>query len=272
MDNSELSKTLDVNKKQAEFYNTKKKNLPTRIWSQVREKTLKGIRRELDILQGSYDLHKSWFGDLKDKKVLDLGCFAGNYHSLYLAENSKQYIGLDLSKVGIDRLNKKLEHIPSAKAVVQDFLSDKFTEKDFDIIYAYGVLHHFENVDLLISKLNEKLAPGGRIISYDPLETSTPVWVIRKLYRPFQSDAAWEWPFNRKTLRKFESSFEILEKRGVLGYAKWYFVINLLPLAKSKKMKIGKSLHQKDWEKSNQSMSHLFTCMQLTMHLRKKNI
>lgn len=270
MEHPELNKTLNVNKKQAEFYNHKKKNLPTKVWSRIREKTLKGIRKELNILQGSYDLHMSWFGDLSDKKVLDLGCFSGNYHSLHLAKHSKQYIGLDLSVVGIERLNKKLEGIPTAKGLAQDFLSDEFIEKDFDIIYAYGVLHHFENVDLLISKLNEKLAPEGRIISYDPLETSTPIWIIRKLYRPFQSDAAWEWPFNRKTLRKFEKNFEILEKRGVLGYAKWYFIINLLPIPKTKKVAIGKNLHEKDWEKSNAKMSHLYSCMQLTMHLRKK--
>ena len=105
-----------------------------------------------------------------------------------------------------------------------------------------GVLHHFENVDLLISKLNEKLASKGRIISYDPLETSTPIWLIRKLYRPFQSDAAWEWPFNRNTLRKFDKNFDILEKRGVLGYAKWYFIINLLPIPKARKIKIGEKM------------------------------
>ena len=267
---SELSKTLIVNKKQAEFYNTKKKNLPTRIWSNIREKTLKGIRKELNILQGSYDLHKKWFGDLTDKKVLDLGCYSGNYHSLYLANNSKKYIGLDLSSTAIEKLNKKLVNNPNAEAQAKDFLSDEFTEKDFDLIYAYGVLHHFENVDLLISKLNEKLAPNGKIISYDPLETSTPVWILRKIYRPFQSDAAWEWPFNKSTLRKFNSNFNIIEKRGVLGYAKWYFIINILPIPKERKLKIGKDWHKKDWEKSNNSMKHLFKCMQLTMLMQKK--
>lgn len=270
MPNTNLEKTLEVNKKQAEFYNTKKKNLPTRIWSSIREKTLKGIRKELNILQESYDLHKSWFGDLSDKKVLDLGCYAGNYHSLYLAKHSKQYIGLDLSEVGIERLNKKLEGINHAKAMAVDFLSDEFKEKDFDIIYAYGVLHHFQDVDLLISKLDEKLAPEGRILSYDPLETSWPVWIIRKLYRPFQSDAAWEWPFNRKTLRKFDTYFNILEKRGVLGVAKWYFIVNLLPMSREKKIAIGKKWHKKDWERSNASMSYLYKCMQLTMHMQKK--
>jgi SAM-dependent methyltransferase len=265
-----LSKTLEVNKKQTEFYNTKKKNLPTRIWSKIREKTLKDIRKELNILNESYDLHKSWFGDLSEKKVLDLGCFKGNYHSLYLAKNSKEYIGLDLSDKAIAKLNQKLEDIPNAKAVSADFLSKDFSEKDFDIIYAYGVLHHFQNVDLLISKLNEKLAPKGKIISYDPLQTSPPIWIIRKLYRPFQSDAAWEWPFNRSTLKKFNANFTIIEKRGVLGKAKWYFLLSLLPISKEKKLKIGKKWHAKDWVESNKSMSYLYKCMQLTMLMQKK--
>ena len=176
-----LQKTLEVNKKQAEFYNTKKKNLPTRIWSTIREKTLKDIRKELNILQESYDLHKSWFGDLSNKKVLDLGCYSGNYHSLYLAKHSKEYIGLDLSTKAIEKLNNKLKEIPHAKALAIDFLSDRFEESNFDLIYAYGVLHHFEDTDLLIDKLNDKLADFGQIISYDPLQTSPPVWLIRKL-------------------------------------------------------------------------------------------
>lgn len=265
-----LQETLEVNKKQAEFYNTKKKNLPTRIWSKIREKTLKDIRKELNILQESYDLHKSWFGDLSTKKVLDLGCYSGNYHSLYLAKNSNEYIGLDLSTKAIDKLNNKLKDIPHASALAVDFLSEDFKYTSFDLIYAYGVLHHFKDVDLLIAKLNEKLAKDGQIISYDPMQTSPPVWILRKLYRPFQSDAAWEWPFSRKTLNKFYASFKVRETRGILGYSKWYFLIRLLPLSKDKKLDIGKKLHQKDLEKSNTSKYHLYSCMQLTMLMQKR--
>ena len=87
MKKTNLEETLETNVKQAEFYNTKKKNLPTRIWSRIREKTLKGIRRELNILQGSYDLHKSWFGELSDKKVLDLGCFFRQLPFFIFSEN-----------------------------------------------------------------------------------------------------------------------------------------------------------------------------------------
>lgn len=57
--------------------------------------------------QQTYDLHKAWFGDLSGKKVLDLGCFAGNHLSVYLAQNAREYIGVDLSEAGILKLNKK---------------------------------------------------------------------------------------------------------------------------------------------------------------------
>ncbi|NND63629.1 MAG: class I SAM-dependent methyltransferase [Flavobacteriaceae bacterium] len=265
-----LHETLEKNKKQKEFYNTKKKSIPSKIWSFVREKSLKNIRKELGILQQSYALHKEWMGDLSQVKVLDLGCYSGNNLSRYLAENSKEYIGIDLSELAIAKLNEKLKNIPTAKAVSMDFFSDDFTEKNFDLIYAYGVLHHFKNVDNLIQKLDEKLAPGGKIISYDPMETSRPIWFIRKLYRPFQSDAAWEWPFSRKTIRKFENEFEIVETRGVLGKSKWYFLVSFLPISKEAKLKWGKKAHQKDWEKSATSKSHLHKCMQLNMLMQKK--
>ncbi len=265
-----LEETLTKNEKQKEFYNTKKKSLPSKIWSYVRERTLKNIRKELGILDASYNLHKEWMGDLSNKKVLDLGCYSGNTLSLYIAQNCKEYIGIDLSDVGIKKLQEKLKDIPQATAIAKDFFSEEFTDTDFDIIYAYGVLHHFKNVDNLIARLNEKLAQNGQIISYDPLETSYPIWFVRKLYRPFQTDAAWEWPFGRKTLKKFENAFQIVEKRGVLGTSKWYFVVSFLPLSKEKKLRWGKKAHEKDWEKSAHSNNHLYTCMQLNMLMQKK--
>ncbi|MEO5778143.1 MAG: class I SAM-dependent methyltransferase [Flavobacterium sp.] len=264
---------IEINKKQVEFYNYKsdKKNLPTRIWYYFREKTLKKIRKDIGVLNESYDIHKSWFGDLSNKKVLDLGCFAGNYWSMYLAEYSKKYIALDLSDVAIDKLAIRIKPFPNAEAIAADFLSEQFAEKDFDIIYAYGVLHHFQNPDVLISKLNEKLAPGGVIISYDPLETSLPIKIMRVLYRPFQSDKDWEWPFTKKTYFKFAKAFNIVERHGLLGQSKWYFAMNFMPfVSEEKKQSIGKKWHKKDWDLSATSDSHLFKCMHLTMLMQKK--
>ena len=265
-------KIIESNKKQVEFYNQKSvtKNLPTRIWYYFREQTLKKIRKDIGILNESYDIHKVWFGDLSGKKVLDLGCYEGNYWSLYLAEHSKEYIALDLSDVAIKKLAARIQLHPNAQAIVADFLSEEFVEKDFDMIYAYGVLHHFQNTDVLIDKLNEKLAPDGIIISYDPLETSLPIKIMRMLYRPFQSDAAWEWPFKRKTFYQFQKSFTIVERRGILGKSKWVALLNFMPLSEEKKKRIGQKWYMEDWEQSKKSDKVLFRCMHLTMLLKKK--
>ncbi|KGO89419.1 class I SAM-dependent methyltransferase [Flavobacterium suncheonense] len=262
---------IELNKKQKEFYNTKKRNFVTEMWSKIRGGLLGKIRKSIGIQQEAYKLHQSWFGDLSQKRVLDLGCYSGNNLSLYLAQNSKEYIGLDLSDVAIEKLNQKLKDIPTANAIAADFLSDAdFPDKDFDLIYAYGVLHHFQDVDMLINRLNQKLAPNGEIISYDPLETSLPIKIVRAAYRPFQSDKDWEWPFTKKTYYKFDKAFDITERRGVLGKSKWFFLLNFVPMNEEKRQAIGRRWHKEDWETSQTCDSSMFSCMHLTMKMQKR--
>ena len=231
---------------------------------------MNSVRKDLKIERQIREKHVQWCGDLKDKKVLDLGCYEGNSLSIYLAQNSKQYIGIDLSEKGIAHLKKRIENIDNAEAHAIDFFSEDFKEKEFDLIYAYGVLHHFKDTDMLISRLKEKLASGGKIISNDPLKTSLPVKFVRILYRPFQSDKDWEWPFSQKTYRKFEKEFHIIERRGMLGKAKWSFVVNLLPVSLERKQRLARKWNSEDWERSSESDSRMFQCMHLTMLMQKR--
>ena len=261
---------ITINKRQEEFYNRKNKNLPTRVWSYFRNGLLNRIKKGIGVEKDIYELHKSWFGDLSDKRVLDLGCYMGNSLSLYLAENSKSYLGIDLSGKGIRHLNQRLQNVDGARAEVMDFFSEEFTERDFDLIYAYGVLHHFMNVDELILRLQEKLKPGGIVISHDPLQTSLPIKILRLIYRPFQSDKDWEWPFSKRTFYKFQKAFKIKERRAVLGKTKYAPVLNLLPVAEEKKIMVAKNWHFEDWEKSAKDDKHLFSCMHLSMLMQKK--
>lgn len=260
----------DVNQKQKEFYNRKDKNFVTRVWSYFRNGLLNRIRKNIKVDAEIYELHKRWLGDLSNKKVLDLGCYEGNSLSYHLASNSREYIGIDLSDKGICILNQKFKSIPNAKGMSVDFLSSEFKEKGFDVIYAYGVLHHFRDTEIIIEKLKEKLQPGGYIISYDPLQTSIPIKIIRRLYRPFQSDREWEWPFTKKVYYQYKRSFEILEKKAILGKTKWFFLVNLLPLKTSYKKSILMKMHKKDWEQSAISESYMFTCMHLTMLMQQR--
>jgi SAM-dependent methyltransferase len=265
------NRNAEVNRKQKEFYDFKRKNRATKIWSYFRNGVLNKTKKRIGIEQQVLQLHKSWFGELKNKKVLDLGCYAGNSLSFYLASNSRQYVGLDLSEKGVEKLGVKLKDISTATVICGDFLSPEFSIKDFDLIYAYGVLHHFKNTNELIGVLRSKLKPGGQIISYDPLETSMPIKVIRSLYRPFQSDKDWEWPFSKKVYYNFANSFEIMERRGVLGKSKWFFLLEILPLSSEKKLSILKEWHKEDWKISMESDKKMFQCMHLTMLMERKS-
>ncbi len=263
---------LEINKRQKEFYNSDSKtktNFASTLWFKFRNGALNDFRSKFDIKDRVYDEHKVWLGDLSDKKVLDLGCLRGNALSLHMAKNTKEYIGIDLSDVAIASLQKRIEseNCPNAQAIAVDFLSPEFHQSNFDIIYAYGVLHHFENFDLLVSKLKEKLSSNGVIISYDPLETSFPIKVLRTVYRPFQSDKDWEWPFTKSVLNKINNNFKIEEIRGVLGKSKYGVFLNLLPLNDAYKSRVISKMVDNDWNCTK--ISDLYSCMHATMVLRK---
>ena len=263
---------LEINKRQKEFYNSDSKaktNFASTLWFKFRNGVLNDFRSKFDIKDRVYDEHKVWLGDLSNKKVLDLGCLRGNALSIYMAKNAEEYIGIDLSDVAIASLQKRIENdnCPNAQAIAVDFLSPEFHQTNFDIIYAYGVLHHFENFDLLVSKLQEKLSTNGIIISYDPLETSFPVKVLRTLYRPFQSDKDWEWPFTKSVLNKINTNFKIEKMRGVLGKSKYGILMNLLPLNDNYKSRVISKMVEKDWNCSN--LQDIYPCMHTTMLLRK---
>lgn len=265
---------LEINKRQKEFYNDTrqtKKNFASALWSNFRNGALSDFRKKFDIKDRVYDEHKIWLGDLSDKKVLDLGCLRGNALSLYMAERAKEYIGIDLSDVAIASLQKRIEdhNFTNAKALAVDFLSPEFPQTDFDVIYAYGVLHHFENFDLLVSRLKEKLKPGGIIVSYDPLETSLPIKILRAIYRPFQDDKDWEWPFTKTVLKKISSNFKVEEMRGVLGQSKYGVLLNLLPLGGKFKSRVIAKMVEKDW--NLKKIEDIYPCMHVTMLLRKAN-
>jgi len=268
--NARKNTILQTNLKQKAFYNHKTKNWATRIWSYLRESQLKKMRKSSGMMEDTYQQHLAWFGDLSQLKVLDLGCYAGNHWSLHLAQHAREYVAIDLSEVGIQQWQQRIAHWPHAKAKAVDFLSDAFTDADFDLIYAYGVLHHFPDVPLLIEVLQQKLAPAGRIISYDPLQTSLPMRMLRALYRPFQSDAAWEWPFTKADVQLWQQSFDCLERRGILGKAKWAFLLAFWPMSAARRQALVRRWHRLDWEASATSDRALYRCMHLTMHLQKK--
>ena len=274
----QLKKMLETNKVQKDFYEFDPKekeefeydgNFIGRTWAKFRSNygTVVNTLGEFEMWR---DLHYAWMGDLSDKKVLDLGCHAGNQLSLELASKAKEYHGIDLSESATALLQEKIDAQGStnAKAYAVDLLSDAFKERDFDVVYAQSVFHHFKYMDPFLERIDEILADGGQVITSDPLATYLPMKIFRSLYRPFQRDSAWEFPFTQKTFDSFQNYFDIENVQGMMGNTKWVLV--LYPLNKSYAEKKWKQWLKDDQDNANKVGPYLWKCMRVTMNLRKK--
>ncbi|MCO8122505.1 class I SAM-dependent methyltransferase [Stieleria sp. TO1_6] len=228
---------------------------------------MKDYRRETGIKDAIRDFQLEALGDLKGKRVLDLGCYDGNSMSLHLARSADYYLGADLSTKAIDKLNAKLVGFPNAEGKAVDFLSTEFSPQPFDVIYANSVMHHFEHFDAFLSVLRSHLKPGGYVVSFDPLETAATIRVLRWAYRPFQKDADWEWPFQKSTFAAIEKHFQIDQIQGFLGKSKWPIFLTLIPGTHKLVTRMGVRSALHDYEHANQLGRPLWRCMQVAMKL-----
>ncbi len=114
-------------------------------------------------------------------------------------------------------------------------------------------------------ELNEKQAT-----CYDFLITSFSVRVVRTLYRSFQSDAEWEWPFDKKIVYKFSSVFKVKEEKALQGIFNFMMFLNVPLLKYKNKLELDKKWHKKDWYSAAVYDGDMFKSMYLTMLLQKR--
>ncbi|MCH2067098.1 class I SAM-dependent methyltransferase [Shimia sp.] len=197
----------------------------TNLWSRLRRRAMVAVSHEAR--EAVYDTHKAWLGDLSDKKVLDLGAGAGSPLSGYLAHHAKAYHAVELSGMQLDQLRANIGTGPTRHFIEADFLDPASTDSDFDVIYAHAVVHHFRYLDVLLDASRDKLVPGGQMITYDPCQTWLPIRLFRALFRPFQSDAAWEFPLTRPAMNSIETRFLVSHRLGVFNRGKWALILGI---------------------------------------------
>jgi len=274
--NTARDKALEINREQKQFYEKKveqkrRLNAVMKLWEAWRDRVYR-IWEGIGVFDDVLNLHREWVGDLNGKRVLDLGCYTGNRLSLELASKSRFYLGVDLSENALSKLRERLDKagIRNAEVRAIDFLSKDFDYEPFDIIYCNAVLHHFKDFDLVMSLLSQRLAPGGRIVSFDPLETAWIVRLVRWLYRPFQTNAAWEWPFKKHNFDTIQKYFRIEEIQGVVGLSKWVLPLAAVPLFGNATIRLGRRLHEADLRESRQLDSRLWRCMSVNLSLVRR--
>ena len=109
----------------------------------------------------------NFMGDLNGKRILDLGSGSGRY-SLCLAKEAKEVIGIDLSELAIKKVNKlaKEQGINNFKGMVSNF-KDTSYENYFDYIVCINMLHHTDEIDIILQNIEKALKKDGQLIIFE---------------------------------------------------------------------------------------------------------
>ncbi len=226
-----VNEMLRINEAQRNYYEhadgaaeSEINSAATNFWRRWRGKAL-SVYDDAAIDQSLSEVHLRWLGgDLSRFKVLDLGVGYGNPLSMKLAREAREYVAIDLSAPLVERFQRQLTKAGTrnARALVADILSDEFAERDFDVVYARAVFHHFKYFDAFLENLRNRMVPGGVVVTLDdPLETWLPMKLLRLAYRPFQTDASWEYPVTAVDPAQHRAPNSSRDVQGTYGFSKW---------------------------------------------------
>jgi SAM-dependent methyltransferase len=143
-------------------------------------------------------------GDLKGRRVLDLGCGLGEA-AVYFALQGAQVTACDLSP-------KMLEKASAVAVFFGTSLTIQCATSEgtglpagaFDVVYAGNLLHHVD-VTRTLDEIRRVLAPGGLLVSWDPLAHNPVIGVYRRLAASVRTPD--EHPLRLKDLDAFRQRF-----------------------------------------------------------------
>lgn len=93
------------------------------------------------------------FHSYQGKRVLEIGCGIGA-DAVEFVKNGAEYVGIDISEESIKLSQQRfeLEKLP-AEFYVYNAVDDLTKFGKFDLVYAFGVIHHYPNAERVIENI-----------------------------------------------------------------------------------------------------------------------
>ena len=104
--------------------------------------------------------------EVKGKSVLDAGCGTGIFSIIFANNGAGSVLGIDISEgsLGTARALKEKFQLENADFQKQDMLNLPFSDEDFDIVWAWGTVHHTTDPFRAIDELIRVLKKGGSLL------------------------------------------------------------------------------------------------------------
>jgi ubiquinone/menaquinone biosynthesis C-methylase UbiE len=103
--------------------------------------------------------------EVRGKSVLDAGCGTGIFSIIFARNGAGRVTGIDISPGSLEtaRTLKTRFAVDNAEFRLQDMLGLPFADGSFDIVWAWGTVHHTTDPFRAISELIRVLRPGGSL-------------------------------------------------------------------------------------------------------------
>ena len=104
--------------------------------------------------------------EVQDKTVLDAGCGTGIFSIIFANAGAAKVTGIDISQGSLNTalgLKEKFR-LNNAEFLQQDMLNLPFPDEAFDIVWAWGTVHHTTDPFGAVSELLRVLKKGGSIL------------------------------------------------------------------------------------------------------------
>lgn len=120
--------------------------------------------------------------EIKNKRVLDLGCGQGIWSYYMGKKNPDKVTGLDIAPDSIETAKRNFQNLNTEYPVefeLYDGLTIPFKDNSFDVIFSIGVIHHAADDSKVTEEAHRILAPGGLFVGC-VYRKNSPGYFIRK--------------------------------------------------------------------------------------------
>ncbi len=166
-------------------------------------------------------LIRSWLGNLKGKRLLELGCGAGEA-SVFFALCGADVTATDISGGMLDVV-RRVAQLHGTEVSTEKALADEipFADESFDVVYTANLLHHVD-IPATLDEARRVLKPGGVFVSWDPLDHNPLINIYRRIATKVRTDD--EHPLTMADLRHFRERFSTVQYETTWFFTLWIFL------------------------------------------------